>query len=39
MSEENVANIIKSDSNFAPDFVEHQVSADINVDGQYLINI
>ena len=30
MSEENIENITKSDSNFAPTFVDHHVLPDIN---------
>ena len=38
MSEENIENITKSDSNFAPTFVDHHVLPDINVNGHCLIN-
>ena len=38
MSEENIENITKSDSNFAPTFVDHQVLPDINFHGHCLIN-
>ena len=31
-------NMTKSDSNFAPTFVDHHVLSDINFDGHYLIN-
>ena len=33
MSEENIENITKSDSNFAPTFVNHHVLPDINFNG------
>ena len=36
MSEENIENITKSDSNFAPTFVDHLLS-DINFNGYCLI--
>ena len=38
MSEENVENITKSDSNFAPTFVDHHVFPDMNFNGRCLIN-
>ena len=38
MSEENIEIITKSDSNFAPTFVNHHVLPDINFNGQCLIN-
>ena len=38
MSEENVENITKSDSNFAPNFVNHHVLPDINFNIHCLIN-
>ena len=38
MSEENIENITKSDSNFAPNFVDHHVLQDINFNGHCLIN-
>ena len=38
MLEENVENITKSDSNFAPTFVDHHVLSDINFNGHCLIN-
>ena len=38
MSKENIENITKSDSNFAPTFVDHDVLPDINVNGHCLIN-
>ena len=38
MSEENIENITKSDSNFAPTFVDHHVLPDINFNGHSLIN-
>ena len=39
MSEENIENITKSDSNFAPTFVDHHLLPDINFNGNCLINI
>ena len=38
MSKENIENITKSNSNFAPTFVDHRVLSDINFNGQCLIN-
>ena len=38
MSEENIENITKSDSNSAPTFVNHHLLPDINSDGHFLIN-
>ena len=38
MSEENIDNITKSDSNFAPTFVDHHVLPDIHFNGHCLIN-
>ena len=38
MSEENTENIIKSDSNFAPSFVDNHLLPDINFNGHCLIN-
>ena len=38
MSDENIENIAKSDSNFATTFVDHHVLADINFNGHCLIN-
>ena len=38
MSEENIENISKSDSKFAPAFVDHHVLPDINFNGHCLIN-
>ena len=38
MSEESIENITKSDSNFAPTFVDHHVLPDINFNGHCLIN-
>ena len=38
MSEENIENITKSDSNFAPTFVDHHVLPDINFNGHYLVD-
>ena len=37
MSEENIENITKSDSNFAPTFVDHHILPDINFNGHCLI--
>ena len=37
MSEENIENITKSDSNFAPTFVDHHFLPDINFNGHFLI--
>ena len=37
MSEERIENITKSDSNFAPTFVDHHVLPDINFNGHCLI--
>ena len=36
MSEENIENITKSDSNFAPTFVDHHLLPDINFNGHCL---
>ena len=38
MSEENIVNITKSDSNFAPTFVDHHLLTDIKFNGHCLIN-
>ena len=38
MSEKNTENIIKSDSNFAPSFVDNRLLPDINFNGHCLIN-
>ena len=38
MSEENITNITKSDSNFAPSFVDYHVLPDIAFNGHCLIN-
>ena len=38
MSEENIENITKSDSNFAPTFLDHHLLPDINFNGHCLIN-
>ena len=38
MSEENIENINKSGSNFAPAFFNHHVLPDINSNGHCLIN-
>ena len=37
MSEENIENITKSNSNFAPTFVDHHVLPDIDFNGHCLI--
>ena len=37
MSEENIENITKSDSNFAPTFVDHHSLPDINLNGPCII--
>ena len=39
MSEENIENKTKSDSNFAPTFVDHHLLPDINFNGHCLIKI
>ena len=39
MSEENIENITKSDSNFAPTFVNHHVLLGINFNGHCLIKV
>ena len=38
MSEESIENITKSDSNFAPTFVNHHVLPNVNFNGHLLIN-
>ena len=38
MPEESIEKITKSDSNFAPTFVDHHVLSDINFNGHCLIN-
>ena len=38
MSEENIENISKLGSNFAPTFIDHRVLPDINFNGHCLIN-
>ena len=38
MSEGNVENIAKLDSNFAPTYVNHHVLPEINFNGNCLIN-
>ena len=38
MSEENIENITKSNSNFAPTFIDHHVLPDINFNGHCLMN-
>ena len=37
MSEESIENITKSDSNFAPTFVDHYLLPDMNFNGHCLI--
>ena len=37
MSEENIESITKSDSNFAPTFVDHHLLPDMNFNGPCLI--
>ena len=37
MSEESIENKTKSDSDFAPNFVDHHLLPDINFNGHYLI--
>ena len=37
MSEESIENITKSDSNFAPTFVDHDLLPDINFNGHCLM--
>ena len=37
MSEENIENITKSDSNFAPTFVDHHLLPYIYLNGHFLI--
>ena len=38
MSAENIENITKSGSNFAPTFTDHHVLPDVNFNGHCLIN-
>ena len=38
MSEESTESITKSDSNFAPIFVDHHLLPDMNFNGHYLID-
>ena len=38
MSEENIENITKSDSNFVPTFADHNLLPDINFNGHCIIN-
>ena len=38
ISEENIENTTKSDSNFAPIFVDHHLLPDISFNGDCLIN-
>ena len=38
MLEENIENITKSDSNFAPTFLDHDLLPDINFNGYCLTN-
>ena len=35
MSEENIENVTKSESNFAPTFVHHHVLPDMNLNSQF----
>ena len=37
MPQKNIANILKSDSNFAPNFADHHLLLDINFNGHCLI--
>ena len=37
MSKENIENITKSESNFAPTFVDHHLLKDINSNGHFFI--
>ena len=37
MSQENIENITKSDSNFAPTFVDHHLLSDIDCNGHCLV--
>ena len=37
MSEESIEKITKSDSHFAPTFVDHHLLPDMNFNGHYLI--
>ena len=39
ISEENIENITKSDSNFAPNYVDHHLLPDKNFNGHCLIKI
>ena len=38
MSEENIENITKPNSDFAPTFVDYQLIPDLNFNEHYLIN-
>ena len=38
MSEKNIENVTKSDSNFTPTFVDHNVLPDMNFNEHCLIN-
>ena len=38
MSEEDIEDITKSDSNFAPTFFDHHVLPEVNFNGHCLIN-
>ena len=38
MSEESIENITKSNSLFAPAFVNHYILPDVNFNGHWLIN-
>ena len=35
ISQENIENITKSDSNFAPTFVDHHLLPDMNLNGHF----
>ena len=39
ISEENIENITQSDSNFAPNYVDHHLLPDMNFNGHCLIKI
>ena len=38
MTDENLKNITNSDSNFAPTFINHHVSPDVNFNGYCLMH-
>ena len=38
ISEESIENVTKSDSNFAPTFVDHRLLPDINFNGHCSVN-